>query len=53
MSVVGNGYIWITVSAVCAFTGTEMVSYEMRVDSSSVLEGARYGGVLQEPIFDG
>jgi len=40
------------ISGIWAFECAKMVCNEMCVDSSSILEGSRYRGVLQEPVFD-
>jgi hypothetical protein len=50
----GHGRVWIRkmIFAICAFECAELVYNEMCVDSNGVLEGSRYRGVLQEPVFD-
>src|SRR6266567_1122519 len=50
----GYGRVWIriVISGIWAFECAKMVCNEMCVDSSSILEGSRYRGVLQEPVFD-
>jgi hypothetical protein len=50
----GHGRVWIRmmISTIWAFGCAKMVCNEMCVDSSGILEGSRYRGVLQEPVFD-
>jgi hypothetical protein len=50
----GHRRVWIriVISAIWAFECAKMVCNEMCVDSSGILEGSRYRGVLQEPVFD-
>lgn len=38
--------------AIWAFQRAKVVRNEVCVDSSSILDGSWYRGVLQEPIFD-
>jgi len=40
------------ISAIWAFGCAKMLCNEMCVDSSGILKGSRYRGVLQEPVFD-
>jgi hypothetical protein len=51
MSMIG-GSIWVMIFAVLAFSRPKMVRNQVRIDCRSVLESARYRGVLQESIFN-
>lgn len=49
----GHGRVWVRIMifAIWAFECAKMVCNQTCVNSSGILEGSRYRGVLQEPVF--